>query len=92
MASSTSSTSGSGLVLGTYHRFKYQTPYVLHILGLIVLGLEKHQDLSLKIILSWALKPYGPRLLKTFCPRTSSPKVWRPVSQRLGLGILTGQK
>ncbi len=91
MASSASSTSCSCLVLGTYHRFQYQAQYVLHILGLTALGLEKHQDLSLKIVLSQAIKPYGPRLLKTFCPRTSSPKVWKPMSQGLGSAILIGQ-
>jgi hypothetical protein len=65
--------------------------YVLHILGLTILGLEKHQGLGLQIILSKALKPYAPRLLKTYCPRTPRLNVWRPVPQGLGLGLLIGQ-
>jgi hypothetical protein len=38
--------------------------YVLHILGLTILRLRKHQGMGLEIILFKALKPYGPKLLK----------------------------
>jgi hypothetical protein len=63
--------------------------YVLQILGLTISRLEKHQNLGLEIIMFKALKPYGPRLLKTYCPRTQRLKVWRPMPQGLGLGLLT---
>ncbi len=53
------------------------------------LKLEKHQGLGLEFIMFQALKPYGLRLLKTFCPRTPSPMVWRLVSQGLSHGLLT---
>jgi hypothetical protein len=65
--------------------------YALHFLGLTIFGLEKHKGLGLEFVSSQALKPYGLKFLRTFCFKTPSPKAWRPTSQGLGLGLLTGQ-
>ncbi len=58
-------------------------PISPHVVGLTALGLE--------ILFSYALEQHGPRLLKTFCPRTPSLRVCIPMSQGPSPCLLRGQ-